>query len=428
MDGSGGPRRERPGDERHAPVLRRLRSQGHDPRSFSKRRVLPWFLLGGVLLSLLSLGPILFPVANPWVERVATVLALFFFLAAMGFWLRMGNRALGIAAILVVILYAGAALTSLLEVRDIFVLTVLVGFFLFTLAGFNLLFILEEVLYDAHRLLHLRSPLWAVLPTILVGAILAALPVLEDVTGQGFGTLRALTPVLAAVLLIGWGVRLAIPQVGVGLTREVHLLVAGALAGAGLADLIGLLRGTTGLLPSVIGYLSILGTWMYISFTSLQRAQYFLRARDVKPWVTLLLSASFAVLAHTHAQYNVGGERALVDLQGLRVSYLVLGIWLGLAFFVLRGLWRVLLFIRDQREVGRRTRTVAGRLARVTEGLLETEHRVQDATYRVYSGLERFLPGSRAQTRRPGRRGLDRREGAALADEDRDRPVDDSEE
>lgn len=414
MDGSGGPRRQRPGEERHAPILRRLRSRGHDPRSFTKRRALPWFLFGGVLLALLALGPFLFPVANPWVERVATVLALFFFLSAVGFWFRMGYRALGIAAFLVVLLYAATAWTSLLEVRDIFVLTVLVGFFLFTLAGFNLLFVLEEVLYDAHRLLHLRHPLWAVLPTVIVGALLAALPVLEELTGQGFGTLRTLTPVLAAVLILGWGLRLAIPQVGVGFTREVHLLVAGALAGAGLADAVSLLRGTTGLLPSVIGYLAILGTWMYISFTSLQRAQYFLRARDVKPWVALLLSASFAVLAHTHAQFDVGGERALVDLLDLRVAYLVLGIWLGLAFFVLRGLWRVLLFIRDQREVGRRTRVVAGRLARVTEGLLETEHRVEDATFRVYSVLERFIPGRHRRGRPPGRRGMDRHEGAAV--------------
>lgn len=353
-------------------------------------------------------------------ERVSLLASLTFFLLAVGSWLKMGRRAVWVALALAALLYGVSALTTLLELHDLFLISVLVGFILFALAGFNVLFILEEMIYDAHRLIALRSPLWAIAPVAAVVAILIGLPFLEAVAPIRFNALRIVAIASLVLLALGWLTRY-LTAMGRALTREIDLLVAGSIAGAALADAVVLLRETSQLLPTVMAYLAIIATWLYISFTTLQRAQYMLRANDVVPWLALFLSSSFAVLSHVQAQYRASGSLAFADLVGVRITYMVVGVWVGLAFFVVRGLWRILLYVQDEERVARPWRVAAGRMARVAEEALATDRRLGQMTYRVIERVERALPGERVPPQAPAYQRPRRQEGAPVSPEARSR-------
>lgn len=384
--------------------MRRLRGDDPGRRHFHGRRSLPWILSGGIALILVMLVPVLQPQTSPWAERAATFLALFWFVAAVAAIMGMTRRAPWIAGAVTIFLYAATAWLPFIGVRDLFVLTVLVGFGVFVLAGFNLLFVMEEIVYDIHRLLHLRGRWWQAMP-LLVGAALIPLVYLgEPALGISLGTLRFMVPFGVTLLVIGWAIRLKIHPAGEAQLREIHLLVVGAIAGAVVADAVGLLHNVDGILPSVIAYLTFVGTWVYVSYTTLQRAQYFLKGSDVFPWIGLLFSSSFAILAHIHSLYRTAGSAGLEYQLDLRVGYLVFGVWLGLAFFVMRGLWRLLQFLRDTRGVAAPLRRTAGQLARVTEELIRTEDRLEGAAARLLEGVDRLLPGHHDEPKTPRRK------------------------
>lgn len=398
----------------HLPTFTRLQRRGHDPRRFADRRAWPWLALGGGALVATIVLTVLWPAGGPVLERAATLLALYFFVVAIGAWAGLGVRSVWVGAVAVGLLYLASFATRLVDVHDIFLLSLILGLFMFVLAGFNLLFVLEEVIYDAHRLMRLGSPWWGAVPAAATLGLVAGIPLAEAAFGLHAPTLHAAAIGAVILLAVVWSVRFATSS-SIAIVREADLLVAGLLAGAGLADLVSLLRGTTGLVPSIVAYAAIVGTWLYVSFTTLQRAQYFMRATDVVPWTAVLLSSGFAVLAHVHAQYRASGALAFPDLVNVRVGYLLVGLWIGLAFFLLRGLWRILVFLRDEGNLGTGARRIAGSLARLTEEVLTSEQRAERATRRALGALDRIVPGHRPAAR-PQRapRPLDVREGAAL--------------
>lgn len=403
----------RPGRDWYLPTFTRLRRRGHDPKRFADRRAWPWLAFGGGALVALIVLTVAWTAGGAVLERVATILALYFFLVAVSAWAGLGARAPWVALAAVALLYGASFATRLVDLHDLFLLSLIVGLLLFVLAGFNLLFVLEEVIYDAHRLMRLRSPWWAALSAAVSVGLVIVLPLADAAVGLHAPSLHAAAIGASMLLAVVWAVRFA-GRTSMAVVREADLLVAGLLAGAGLADLVGLLRGTTGLVPSIVAYAAIVGTWLYVSFTTLQRAQYFMRAADVVPWTAVLLSSGFAVLAHVHSQYRLSGALAFPDLVNVRVGYLLLGLWLGLAFFVLRGLWRILVFIRDERSLGTGTRRVAGSLARLTEEVLTSEQRAARVTWRAIGALDRVVPGRRARPTPPPPRPLDVREGGAV--------------
>ncbi len=374
-------------------VLRRLKDSGRGVGKFHSAGGLPWILAGGLALAILIIVPLFFPKTEPWAERIATALALFWFILGVSSVLGLRARAPWIAAAVTVLIYAATAWLPAIGVRDLFVLTLLVGFGLFVLAGFNLLFVLEEVVYDIHRLLRVRGQTWLVLPLLLGIVLVPSVFLAEAALGWELNALKVMVPFGVFMVLIGWLIRWRIRPRGESQLREIHLLVVGAIAGAGLADAVALLKEAGGLVPSIVAYLTFIFTWLYVTYTALQRAQYFIPGQDILPWIAVLLSSSFAIVAHVHSLYDVAGQAGLQYQVDLRVGYLVFGVWLGLTFFVLRGLWRTFQFIRDERTMGRRVRRTAGTLARVTEELIRTEDRIEGVAYRALARLDRILPG-----------------------------------
>jgi hypothetical protein len=171
-----------------------------------------------------------------------------------------------------------------------------------------------------------------------------------------------------------------------------HLLILGALGACALADAIQYLQDASGLVPSIVAYLALLGTWVYVSYTTLQRTHFLLRGRNALPWVSILLSASFAIVAHAQGLFLARGSGAVEDLVGQRVTYMVIGVWTGIGFYAARAAWRLLSGIARIREGP--VRTVAKEGARVAGGVVATERLVEAATYRIYKGLDRVIPGT----------------------------------
>lgn len=397
----------------HLPTFARLRRRGHEPGPFGGKRAWPWLILGGGILVAMAILTAVWPGGGDLIERVATLLSLYFFVVTFGSWAGLGSRSLWVAAFAVALLYGLSAATRIVDVHDLFVVSLIVGLLLFVLAGFSLLFVLEEVIYDAHRLIGARSAWWGVVPVATAVGLAIAVPILDAAFGWRPGAVWVVAIAATALLALVWVVR-GVTGAGPALTREADLLVAGALAGAALADAVGLMQGTTGFLPSIIAYAALIGTWIYVSLTTLQRAQYFLRGRDVVPWIALLLSSGFAVLAHVHSLYRSTGGAVFPDLVNVRVGYLRIGVWLGLGFFVLRGLWRILLYVRDDSHIATPARRVAGSLARVTEEVLVSERRVERAAVKAFGAFEKMVPGQPRGTRAPALVPLDAREGAAI--------------
>lgn len=389
------------GDDHHA-RLRRLRDRGHDHRAF--RGLGGWLLPAFATLAVTAGLPFLYPDSTTWLARTTPALSMFFFLSAVGWWFRMGGRAFTVAGAFVVLLYAATAWAPIafVDVDDFTVLALLSSFIIFALAGFNLVFILEEITFDLHRELHLVHRFWSFAPTLLIAGLIIGLPLLRDA-----GVLHAPTLWLAAVIwgfiyLFWWTFRIFVPVREGPVLRELHLLTVGTLAATGVVDLTRLLQGEVGFLPSIVMYGVMVLTWIYVSYTSLQRAHFLLAANNAVPWLCLLLSASFALLQHAHFHYSVEGLRGVTVLLEQRVAYLVFGLWLGIGFYVAQSLWRLLRNLRDDRRFTARGRILAGSMARLFESILTTEKRMEGAAMRLYSGMDRILPGHHHAPIRPG--------------------------
>ncbi len=374
------------------PVARRLRGDQKGPRGFVQPHIIRWVILGVASLSTLLILAFLEPGLSNLIVHASTALALFFLLFAMGLVVNLGRRAAIVAAVVTLLLYGLTAWTPLVGVRSVFVLGVLVAFVIFGLAGFNFLFLVEEVLFDIHRQLHFRGTLWHAIPSFIILGTTPLVYWLLPQLGLRWPTLKIAMPFVVLLLAVAWGVRLKAGPHADKLVQEGHFLSIGTITGAGLADIVTMLEQVEGILPSIIAYLTLIVTWLFVTFTTLQRAQYFLRGSDVLPWMALLFAAAFSVLAHVQFLYGTAGAPGLAAVTEVRIWYLVFGVWLGLFFFVVRGTWRFVRFIRDEKRLGPRTRRTAGRFARIMEELLGSSRRAKRATGRVMRGVEQSIP------------------------------------
>ncbi|MHB1261043.1 MAG: hypothetical protein ACYC2H_04935 [Thermoplasmatota archaeon] len=388
----------------HEPFLRRLRRAGRDPAMFKVGRARSWFYVGIASLAFLAVVPIVAPAWSTVTERIATLLSLIFLMAAIGLWLGMRGRAFVVATTFVLLLYATTFWTRLaFDLQDFFVLAVLVSFAVFALAGFNLVFVLEEMVYDAHRQAHLTSRLWELAPTALCMGITLGLPVWRMNGGPSLPALWTASVVGSLLLLFWWTVawanRIRSPLV----LQELHLFVVGALAATALADGFHALARATNLpslVPSLIAYFVLVGTWVYASYTTLQRTHFLLKGENWRPWVSIVLGASFAMLAHSQVLVAQTGAKAVADLVDLRITWLVAGVWLGIAFYGARGLSRVFRFVETAGGLDRRSQAIAHGAERVAGGLAGTEKVLEGAAAAVFRRMDTVLPGGAPASRK----------------------------
>lgn len=386
----------------HQPFLARLRLAGHDEAGFHAPQVGTWFRIGVAAVAILALLPFITPQWTHTTERLATLASLVFLVAAIGLWLGLGGRSFLVAATLVGLLYGATAWTPYaFPLADFFVVAVVASFAVFALAGFNLVFVLEEIVYDIHVRLHPRKRRWQALPSAIVLVIAVGLPVWSRHGGPSLPAFWITSLVAASFLLGWWFIALVNGLSGRIVLRELHLLVIGALLASLAADGIALLDRLPSVLPSLLAYLILLGTWVYVSYTTLQRTHFLLRGDDAAPWVAILLGASLAIVAHAQILFQAQGTRAVTDLADTRLNYLAAGLWLGISFFVLRSAVRILGHVRDTRGLSARGRNVAAQAARVAGTLEETERVLQDAAGRVLRGIDQVLPGEKAPAKKP---------------------------
>lgn len=382
---------------RHQPFMARLRVAGHDEAGFHAPKVSTWFRLGVAAIGLLAVLPFVTPQYWHTTERLATLASLVFLVAAAGLWLGLGRRAFLVATAFVAVLYAATAWTPLaFPLADFFVVAVVASFMVFGLAGFNLVFVLEEVVYDVHVRLHVRHPLWQTVPTILVLGIAAALPLWEARGGPQFPALWTASLVSSAFLLGWWFIALVNHLRGGEVLRELHLLVVGALFASGAADAVQLLARLPLFMPSLVAYLVLIGTWVYVTYTTLQRTHFLLKGDNAAPWVAILLGASLAILAHAQVLFAQRGTGAITDLADTRLHYLSIGLWVGIAFYVARSLGRILATARDTAGLGARSRKVAGQAARVAGTIEGTERILKGTADRALRAVDHALPGHSA--------------------------------
>src|SRR5204862_427159 len=125
----------------------------------------------------------------------------------------------------VAILYAGTAWIPFgVGLRDIFVLALITSCLVFALAGFDMVFMIEEMVYDAHRHLHVHGRLWHVIPSLLVLCIVLAIPAFAGQGGPSLPALRFGAAASAVLLSLWWIARLARPMPDMVL-RELHIFV-----------------------------------------------------------------------------------------------------------------------------------------------------------------------------------------------------------
>lgn len=388
----------------HDPLLRRLRKAGRRPTFHGRART--WLALGVIALAVLAFLPIVAPEWSTATERVATLLSLVFLMAAIGLWMGMRGRAFAVAAVFVSSLYLLTFWTRLaFPLQDFFVLAVLVSFAVFALAGFNLVFLLEEIVYDAHVRISVGGRAWASLPTVFVFGIVVGLPLWADYGGGPSMPALWIASVAGAVLLLSWWfLAWAKGLQDSPVLRELHLFVLGALAATALADGVRALDAVEwlpALVPSLLAYVVLIGTWIYVSYTTLQRTHFLLRADNWRPWMSILLGASFAILAHSQVLVAKEGAKAVADLVDLRITWVVAGVWLGIAFYVARGLNRIFRFVRETRGLGARSAKVAGTAERVAGGFMDTEKVVKGTAVAVFHGLDTVIPGKHKAPPRP---------------------------
>ena len=389
---------------RHQPLMARLRVAGHDEAGFHAPKVSTWFRLGVLAIAVLAVLPIAQPQWSHTTERLATLASLVFLVGAVGLWLGLGARAFLVSTAFVAVLYAATAWTTFaFPLTDFFVVAVVASFMVFALAGFNLVFVLEEVVYDVHVRMHVRHPLWQTVPTVVVLALAVLLP---EWTARGGPSLPALwtATIACSVLLIGWWFIAVVNGLRGGVVlRELHLLVVGALLASLAADSIALLQRLPSIVPSLLAYLVLIGTWVYVTYTTLQRTHFLLKGDNAAPWVAILLGASLAILAHGQVLFAQKGTGALTDLAHTRLDYLSTGLWIGIAFYVARSLGRILVHLRDTAGLGVRGRKVAGQAARVAGTIEGTERLLQGAADTVLRRIDDALPGPSAPPKpKPG--------------------------
>lgn len=385
--------------ERHQPFLARLRHAGHDEEGFHAPKISTWFRLGVLAIAVLAVLPFATPQWSQTAERFATLASLVFLVAAVGLWLGLGRRAFVVAAVVVAALYGATAWTTFaFPLADFFVVAVVASFMVFALAGFNLVFVLEEVVYDVHVRLHVRHPLWQTLPTLAVLALALLLPAWTQRGGPSLPALWSAS-LVASFLLLGWWFVAAVNHLRGGVVlRELHLLVIGSLLASGAADAINLLERLPSLVPSLVAYLVLIGTWVYVTYTTLQRTHFLLKGENAAPWVAILLGASLAILAHAQVLFAQKGSGAITDLADTRLHYLSIGLWTGVAFYVARSLGRILVTLRDTAGLGARSRKVAGQAARVAGTIEGTERILHDAAGTVMRRIDDVLPGKADET------------------------------
>ncbi|MHB8633638.1 MAG: hypothetical protein ACYDBQ_06700 [Thermoplasmatota archaeon] len=383
------------------PFLRALDASGRDRQAFRRGHLGWWALLGVLWLAVLALLPIDMPVLAPWTLRVDNLSALLFLAAAVGLWLGMGGRAFVVAAVVAAALYGLAASVALgFTIYDVESVALLVSFLVFALAGFNLVFVVEEVVHDLHQALQPRGPVVDAGLVVLAAGLTLFLPWFSRSGPMLFGVLWA-TSVGALVVLAGfWALRsTGRARGGPTLLRQLHVFVVGALAAALMVDLISALKGVNSLVPSLVAYGSLIGTWVYVSYTTLQRTHFLLPGNDPRPWLALLGGASFAILGHAQALYETEGSAAVGSLFVERASFLAWGAWLGLALYLLRGAWQGLLWARG--PVAGTGATLATGAAGVAAGLLATEDKVERAAYTLFRRLDQVIPGPHHPPNRP---------------------------
>ncbi len=383
------------------PIGHRLANPEERTRAFQQPQVLPWVITAVVALSTMVAMGFVRHESSAIIVVASTTAALFFLIFAFGLLANLGRRAAFVALGITGLLYALTEWTPwFVNVRSALVLAVLVAFVLFGIAGFNFLFMVEEVLFDIHSALHVRGTLWNVLPTVVILATIPLVYWILPSVGIPWPTMSIAEPVIVLLLAIAWLVRWRAGPSGIKIVHEAHFLAVGIIVGAGLADIVRLLHEAEGIVPSILVYLSIIVTWIFISYTTLQRAQYFIRGTDVLPWMSLLFAAAFAVLAHVHFLYGAAGGIGLEAVNDVRINYLVFGVWLGLAFFVIRGAYRFFRFIRDQRGLDAGARRTAGQFARVMEFLMQSPERVEQEGKRAVKAMDRALDGRSSRNRK----------------------------
>lgn len=390
-----------PGDAQ-APLLRRAKKAGATKAAFRAGGWGRWVTAALALLTATILLPFLAPQWAGLSERAATLAALAFLLAAPGLAMGMRSRAIAVATVVVLLLYGLSASGAVaLHLEDLFLVTVLVSFGLFVLAGFNLVLILEEMVYDIHRLvLHPRNHLWFALPFILFALLALGLPMWAARGGPGLPIVYGAAVACTVVVGLWWMLRAALRIREEAVTREVHLLAFSVLAASLLAEGIRYLQEAEELIPSVVAYLILIGTWIYVNYTTLQRAHFLLRARDPGPWIAILLSASFAIVAHAQSLFQKAGTAAVQDLTGVRVGYMVGGVAAGVLFLVVRGAWRGVNALAQEVRLSEASRRAAERAGRVAGTLLATENKVEEATLLVFKAIDRVLPGTQQPPQR----------------------------
>ncbi len=374
----------------------------------------PWVLASLAALAATAVLPILLPATADVLQRTTPLFSLFFFLAAIGHWLRMGNRAFAVAGAMTLVIYGITAWTpSAFGLEDFFVIALLSSLLVFALAGFNAVFILEEMMYDIQRLSHFRHPLWRFVPTLAVLALAWGLPALSW-TGMPFLRTLWIVAIVHSVILGGWWFVRAFNPIPEGpVLKELHLIVAGTSSMAALIDVIRTVRNEPGIFPSVLAYLVLIGTWFYVSYTTLQRTRFLMGRGNATPWLLILMSASFAIIQHAFLHYNTQTGLGIAFLLNQRLGYVIFGIGVGMAVYLVQALWRIFRSLRDERTVSPTGRIIAGRLARIAESLLSAEQRVIEGTAAsVYRGVDRLLPGRREdEAWRPTGWELDHRTG-----------------
>jgi hypothetical protein len=380
----------------HAPVLQKLKKAGLPKAPFRHRGVLPWIIGALAFLAILGVAPAFAPYFVVWTVRIATLAALGFLFAALGLWLGLGKRAFPIAGALVVALYVVTAATGLaaFHVNDLFLVIVILSFIMFTLAGFNLLFIMEEIIYALHVRLHLRGRTWSAIPA----AGLAAFALLLWWWGRHTGLPLPTTMVTAALLavLVGlWWMVWAIRPTDVGRTalRDMHLLASGVLLAAILVDAIQYLQAASELIPSVAAFVILMCSWVYVSYNAMQKTHMLLRSRDAAPWAALVLAASFAIVAHGWSLFPQEGNQVVEDFVGQRIAYMVFGVWIGVAFYAARGLWRGLAALGRSGTLSPLGRAAAQKAARVAGGVVATPRLAEAAALDLYKRLDHLIPG-----------------------------------
>ncbi len=373
---------------------RARRSGAERSRPFRDGEARLWLWIGAAALVVLAFLPMQWPTSRHLAERLGTIFSMVFLVAAVGLKFRMGNRAFVAAWGLVSIAYVVSATAgvALLEQKDFQVLAVLVSFGFFVLAGINVVFVLEEMVHDTHRVLLSRQRFWAALPEATLLAATTLLAVLPALGGPRLaGSLGA--GILGCTALgLYWVVR-AFRRLRPGILRELHLLAFGVFLASLLADGVQYLSDASLLVPSVAAFLILVFTWVYVSYTAIQRAHFLLGGRDVLPWMAVLLSASHAILTHALVRLEAGGGQAVLELANQRTAYLVVGVWVGIAVYGLQGIYGLVVRIRDERALGPSSRLAAARLARLVETFLALQGRVAAGAVALLAGADRILPG-----------------------------------